>query len=277
MGNRKTFKDFVDRVNISNEDYLIGYDEPIPGGEKKFRLADLRNYVKSNDVIELKKDQKLPISNPTNLEIDSILPSVPFLSGKTFHITGDDHIAIQLPNLKNDFDHDLNVTCIMVNMTNHKRVEVRTETGTHSLKARGVVAYESGLSDATTVTFLKKQYDTAVFYYTDGKWYGYGDLDGPSNLNIKDITTNYTFSLEDEDKILHFKHDSDGVMITLPNPQTMRSGTQFFVHNISNNWIEFSVGEGVNFHARAKYLRGKYDDAVVYTDGVDWFATGDLS
>ena len=84
---------------------------------------------------------------------------------------------------------------------------------------------------------------------------------------------------DDEDKILHFKHDtsSGGAMVSLPNPSSIKSGTQFFVHNISNNWIEFQVPTGVNFHARAKFLRRKYDDAAVYTDGVDWFATGDLS
>ena len=34
----------------------------------------------------------------------------------------------------------------------------------------------------------------------------YGDLDDPS-LNIQNITTDYVFSLRDEDKILHFKHE----------------------------------------------------------------------
>ena len=105
-------------------------------------------------------------------------------------------------------------------------------------------------------------------------------MDGPASLNIQNITTDYVFSLKDEDKILHFKHESDGVKIHLPNPETsgMKSQTQFFVHNISNNWIEFNVDSGVNFHARAKYLRRKYDDAVVYTDGFDWFAIeSDLS
>ena len=169
--------------------------------------------------------------------------------------------------------------CIVVNMTDHKRVELKTENGSPSLNARGVIAYDSGLSDATTVTFLKKKYDTGIFYYEKRNWYGYGDLDGPASLNIKNITTDYTFSLRDEDKILHFKHEDDGVKINLPNPETlgMKSGTQFFVHNISNNWIEFIVEDGISFHARAKYLRRKYDDAVIYTDGYDWFATGDLS
>ena len=78
-----------------------------------------------------------------------------------------------------------------------------------------------------------------------------------ASLNIQNITTDYVFSLRDEDKILHFKHENEGVKVHLPDPQAhgMKSGTQFFVHNISNNWIEFEVDSGINFHARAKYLR----------------------
>ena len=282
MGNRKTFNDFIEKSAINKDDYLIGYDEPIPGGEKKFKLSDLRNFVKSNEVVKIVKSGKLPEldpNDPTSFDSDVIKPNVPFLSGKIFHVQSSDHALIELPKLDGDYSDETNLMCIVVNMTDHKRVELKTENGTFALNARGVLQYESGMSDATTVTFLKKKYDTGIFYYTDGKWYGYGDLDGPASLNIQNITTDYVFSLKDEDKILHFKHESDGVKIHLPNPENygMKSGTQFFVHNISNNWIEFNVDSGVNFHARAKYLRRKYDDAVVYTDGVDWFATGDLS
>lgn len=281
MGNRKTFNDFTEQASISNEDYLIGFNEPIPGGERKFKLSDLRNYVKTNEIVKLVKSGKLPHldpSDPDNLDADIITESVPFLSGKIFHIESNDHTLIEFPNLS-EYPTGLSLMCIVVNMTEHKRVELKTENGYSSLNARGVIAYESGLSDSTTVTFLKKKYDTGIFYYENGKWYGYGDLDGPASLNIQNIATDYTFSLKDEDKILHFKHEDEGVKINLPNPETsgMKSGTQFFVHNISNNWIEFVVDAGVSFHARAKYLRRKYDDAVVYTDGYDWFATGDLS
>jgi len=281
MGNRKTFNDFTEQASISNEDYLIGFNEPIPGGERKFKLSDLRNYVKTNEIVKMVKSGKLPHldpDNPANLDADIITESVPFLSGKIFHVESNDHTLIEFPNLS-EYSTDLSLMCIVVNMTDHKRVELKTENGYSSLNARGVISYESGLSDATTVTFLKKKYDTGIFYYENGKWYGYGDLDGPASLNIQNIATDYTFSLKDEDKILHFKHEADGVKINLPNPETlgMKSGTQFFVHNISNNWIEFVVDAGVSFHARAKYLRRKYDDAVVYTDGYDWFATGDLS
>lgn len=289
MGNRKTFKDFLNKSNISKDDYLIGYDEPIPGGEKKFKLSDLRNFVKTNEIIRLGKSAILPIldqddpANSNSLSNNVNLPEVPFLSGKIFHIESSDHALIELPSL--DEYTDMNVMCIVVNMTNHKRVELKTINGSTALHARGVRQYSSGLSDATTVTYLKKKYDTGIFYYNNGVWYGYGDLDGPTSLNIKNITTDYEFSLEDEDKILHFlgktennNSDSDnGTLISLPNPTNMKSGTQFFVHNISNSWIEFKVETGVNFHARAKYLRRKYDDAIIYTDGVDWFATGDLS
>ena len=45
MGNRKTFNDFIEKSAINKDDYLIGYDEPIPGGEKKFKFSDLRNFV----------------------------------------------------------------------------------------------------------------------------------------------------------------------------------------------------------------------------------------
>ena len=280
MGNRKTFNDFIEKSAINKDDYLIGYDEPIPGGEKKFKLSDLRNFVKTNEIVVLSKSSKLPETDPEDPIFDSdvVKPSVPFFSGKIFHVKSSDHALIELPNLSS-YSSDLNIMCLITNMTDHKRVEIKTENETPALNARGVLQYESGLSDATTVTFLKKKYDTGVFYYSEGKWYGYGDLEGPASLNIQNITTDYVFSLRDEDKILHFKHENEGVKVHLPDPQAhgMKSGTQFFVHNISNNWIEFEVDSGINFHARAKYLRKKYDDAVVYTDGYEWFATGDLS
>jgi hypothetical protein len=284
MGNRKTFNDFDAKSIIQKDDYLIGFDVPESGGEKKFRLSDLRDFVHQADVYPLNGSQILPVVNP-NAETDATgasvpqgSPDIPFLSGKIFHVLSDDHALIQLPNIK--FSSNLNVSCVVVNMTNHKRVEIKTVNQMPALKARGVQEHTSGLSDNTTVTFLKKKYDTAIFYYHGDNWYGYGDLDGPSSMHIKKVYLDYNFTLEDEDKILHFEHklaDREGVRINLPNPGDMKSGTQFFVHNISGQWIEFQVPSGVNFHARAKFLRRKYDDAAVYTDGVDWFATGDLS
>lgn len=284
MGNRKTFNDFDAKSIIQKDDYLIGFDVPETGGEKKFRLSDLRDFVHSADVFSLQDSQILPVVNP-NSEIDAtgaVVPQgstdIPFLSGKIFHIVSTDHTLIQLPNIT--YSSNLNVSCVIVNMTEHKRVEIKTVNQMPTLKARGVREPTSGMSDINTVTFLKKKYDTAIFYYHGDNWYGYGDLDGPSSMNIKNIYLDYNFTLEDEDKILHFRHalkDRDGVRINLPNPADMKSGTQFFVHNISAQWIEFAVPSGVSFHARAKFLRRKYDDAAVYTDGSDWFATGDLS
>lgn len=279
MGNRKTFNDF-DTKNVSDinsDDYLIGFDIPDVGGEKKFKLSSLKNYIKSVDVVVVSSDTVLPVHNPYADGI-GVEEKIPFLNGQTFHIESNDHVLVELPNLK-DYDGMTRVMCVVVNLTDNKRVEIKTVNGMKSLQARGVVEYDSQLSDSTTVTFLKKKYDTAIFYCSENVWYGYGDLDGPSSLNIKDIDSNYTFTLEDEDKILHFVHDTpnSGVKVSLPNPTNIKSGTQFFVHNISNDWIEFDVPDGVSFHARAKFLRGKYDDAAIYTDGVDWFATGDLS
>lgn len=278
MSNRKTFNDFTTKTasNIHEDDYLIGFDAPSVGGEKKFKLSSLRDFVNSVDVMIISSDTVLPIDDPYATNTPS--EDTPFLAGTTFHIESNDHVLIELPDLRN-YIGSKKVMCMLVNLTDNKRVEIKTVNGTKSLNARGVVTYESGLSDSTTVTFLKKKYDTAIFYYSEDTWYGYGDLDGPTSLNIKDVDRDYTFTLDDEDKILHFKHDtsSGGAMVSLPDPSSIKSGTQFFVHNISNNWIEFQVPTGVNFHARAKFLRRKYDDAAVYTDGVDWFATGDLS
>ena len=283
MGNRKTFNDFDEKSIIQKDDYLIGFDLPETGGEKKFKLSDLRDFIHQADVFTLNESQILPVVNPSlQTTVSSVSQSysdIPFLSGKLFHITSDDHALIQLPNIQ--FTSGLNVSCVIVNMTNHKRVEVRTVNQMNALKARGVLEPTTGLSTAESSTFLKKKYDTAIFYYHGENWYGYGDLDGPSSVNIKNVYLDYTFTLEDEDKILHFHHnvDAGGVKVNLPNPADMKSGTQFFVHNISSygQFIEFMVPTGVKFHARAKFLRRKYDDAAVYTDGVDWFATGDLS
>lgn len=278
MGNRKTFNDFNTKSLVHDNDYLIGFDVPDVGGEKKFKLSSLKDFIHSVDVVVMKNDGILPLTDPTSLQpIPDGFNEVPYLNGKVFHVDSTDHVLVELPDMAN-FE-GVRVSCMIVNMTDNKRVEIKTVNGTRALNARGVVSYESGLSDATTVTFLKKKYDTGLFYYDGNGWCGYGDLDGPTSLNIKDIDANYTFSLEDEDKILHFKHstESGGVKLTLPEPSAMKSGTQFFVHNISNGWIEFEVPNGVNFHARAKFLRRKYDDAAVYTDGSDWFATGDLS
>ena len=151
MGNRKTFNDFTEQSSINNEDYLIGFNEPIPGGERKFKLSDLRNFVKTNEIVKLSKSGKLPELDPNDpANLDSIVTTegVPFLSGKIFHVGSSDHTLIEFPNLS-EYSDDLTLMCIVVNMTDHKRVELKTENGSPSLNARGVVAYDSGLSDAT--------------------------------------------------------------------------------------------------------------------------------
>jgi len=272
MSSRKTFNDFLSKSNINKDDYVVGFDLPEVGGEKKFKLAHLRDFVNAVDVHTIETSGSLPVTPPhdPNSQITSM--DAPFLNGKIFHAKGDSDISLTLPDIT---AMNTKVQLMVVNMTNHKRVEVSTVPGMNHLHARGV----SNSLGQIASTFLKKKYDTAIFYYCDEIWYGYGDLDGASSLNIKTVSGNYAFTLEDEDKILHFNHNttSSGASISLPNPTTMVGGTQFFVHNISDGWIEFQVPSGVNFHARAKFLRRKYDDAAVYTDGVDWFATGDLS
>jgi len=282
MSNRKTFDNFGLKKLVQQTDFLVGFDVPESGGEKKFRLSDLKNFVKSVDVHTISSDTILPTKDQSQLNNQSSDElEIPFLAGKVFHITSDDHALIELPDLRNLNipENSKAITCMVVNLTNNKRVELKTVNGMPSLNAKGVISYQSGLSDSTTVTFLKKKYDTALFYYANGEWYGYGDLEGATSLNIKNIYSNYTFTLEDEDKFIHVTDVEEGIglKITLPHPSEIKSGTQFFVHNISDGWVEFMVPVGVNFHARAKFLRGRYDDAVVYTDGVSWFATGDLS
>ena len=275
MANRKTFNDFLSKPDIKNDDYVVGFDLPEVGGEKKFKFSDLKDFVQEVEMHKIEVNGTLPVVDPTiiqnssNSEVHS-----PFLNGKIFHVVGNNNVSVTLPNL---VATHLNkkVQFMVVNLTDHQRVEISSVPSGPVLHARGV----SNSLGQTASTFLKKKYDSALFYFDGTAWFGHGDLDGASTQNIKNISGNYFFTLEDEDKILHFNHglDTDSGSITLPNPSEMLAGTQFFVHNISDGWIEFKVPTGVTFHARAKFLRRKYDDAVVYTDGVDWFATGDLS
>ena len=275
MANRKTFNDFLSKPNIKNDDYVVGFDIPEVGGEKKFKISDLKDFVQEVEINTIQTNGSLPIYDPTQIQNSSSeIPHSPFLNGKIFHIVGNDNISLTLPNLIASHSNK-KVQLILVNMTEHKRVEISSVPGGPPLHARGV----TNSIGQTASTFLKKKYDNALFYFDGNAWFGHGDLDGATTQNIKNISGNYLFTLEDEDKILHFNHssDTDGASITLPNPNEMVAGTQFFVHNISDGWVEFKVSSDVTFHARAKFLRRKYDDAVVYTDGVNWFATGDLS
>lgn len=267
MSNRKTFNDFLTKISPEQDDYIIGFDIPDVGGEKKFKLSSLKDFVQSVELKEVSSSGLLPSSHEDGT------PDSTLLNGKIFQITGDDNIQIILPNLKSIGIED-KIKVMIVNLTSFKRVEVTASPDMKPLMARGVSS-DLGM---TASTYLKKKFDTGIFYYDGECWFGYGDVEGPANLNIKNVFGNYQFTLEDEDKILHFKNSgSDGVTISLPEPEFMVAGTQFFVHNISDGYIKFIVPDSINFYARASFLRKKYDDAVVYTDGVDWFATGDLS
>ena len=157
MGNRKTFNDFNTKSLVHDNDYLIGFDVPDVGGEKKFKLSRLKDFIHSVDVVVMKYDGTLPIVDPNSTQLTPEgFDEVPFLSGKLFHVESDDHVLVELPDLKN-FEGP-RVSCAIVNMTDNKRVEIKTINGTPTLNARGVVSYETGLSDSTTVTFLKKKY-----------------------------------------------------------------------------------------------------------------------
>ena len=50
-------------------------------GEKKFKLSDLRNFVKTNELVVLSKSSKLPETDPEDPIFDSdvVKPSVPLV------------------------------------------------------------------------------------------------------------------------------------------------------------------------------------------------------
>ena len=79
--------------------------------------------------------------------------------------------------------------------------------------------------------------------------------------------------------MFHFNQiEAETVTFNLPSPTQFPSGTQFYLYNFSDTGaVVIETSGDDNLLARAKYLRRKFDDAVVYTDGVQWFATGDLS
>jgi hypothetical protein len=41
--------------------------------------------------------------------------------------------------------------------------------------------------------------------------------------------------------------------------------------------VTLNTAAGIQLHARSNVLRRKFDDVLVYTDGKQWFATGDLT
>ena len=93
-------------------------------------------------------------------------------------------------------------------------------------------------------------------------------------MKIREVTDNYTFVITDIDTILHFVVDKP-TKVTLPDPTELPSGTQFYITNLSEQVITL-VAEDSELRAKATKLRRQFDDAVVYTDGKSWFATGDL-
>jgi hypothetical protein len=122
---------------------------------------------------------------------------------------------------------------------------------------------------------LRHRFDSACIYYDGDNWYGYGDLGDP--MNIKDVTTReYKFERADEGKVLHF-YPTETTKIILPPAENFDSGTQFYVYNFSFEEITIETEDESELFARHRRLLRKYDDAVVYTDGKRWFATGDLS
>lgn len=284
MSKRKTFNDFNIKLKPGHKDFLVGFDAPEIGGEKKFQLSHLKDFVHGVEIHKIEEDGPLPIVNPDPTELD-ILPEgepdqPPFLNGKIFHAVGSSDVRITLPK-STEFPvgpdgQGPRIQCLIVNLTDNKRVEIH-------VPEQGTNLYAKGVGPDLNRTYLKRRYDTAMLYCmwkNNGiEWYGHGDLDGPSSLHIKNVETSYTFTPTDEDKILHFNHvtDAGGVLLTLPDPTSIPSGTQFFARNHSDEWIELRVPDGMELKARAKFLRRKFDDVAIYTDGVDWFATGDLS
>lgn len=247
MANRKTFNDF-EETTPTHEDYVIGFSKPEPGGERRFRLSALKGFVHTSDVVK--------VQGSVEFSSDDVI------NGKIYHVgelddSVEDEILIELP-LSPARPMQLGV----VNMAVHKLVRIRTRQGP-SLQARGEL--------------LRRKFDTAIIYWDGTAWNAYGDLSRDGGLGIKNITEDYTFTLEDVDALLHV-HATNDIKISLPDPTDIITGTQFYVYNLSEtSKVTLEVPGGVELFARASTLRRKYDDVVIYTDGTNWFATGDLS
>ena len=52
MANRKTFNDFEESKPVLS-DYIIGFSKPEPGGERRFRLSDLKGFIYTSDVVKV--------------------------------------------------------------------------------------------------------------------------------------------------------------------------------------------------------------------------------
>ena len=256
MANRKTFSDFATKLNLNPSDYLVGYDHDGVGGEKKFPASHLKNFVNISDIVEITTDITLPVNQvPT----DDDSPPIPNLNGKVFHVNPipPENIEITLPQLS----PEQRVRFEIVNLMDANHVRIVTNVGTFMAKG----------------DLLSRKYHTATVYYDGTSWHGFGDLMGTGaagSLKIKDITGDYRFVVADVDTILHFDVSEDTV-VTLPDPVGITSGLQFYITNLSESVISL-VAENSELKAKATKLRRQFDDAVVYTDGKSWFATGDL-
>jgi len=245
MANRKTFNDFKEELPKLS-DYVVGYSNPVPEGERRFRLADLKGFVRATEVVK--------VFGNTEFADTSI-------HGKFFHIHDEvsDGVDIELTLPSNP---DMFMQFGLVNMTDHKSVILQSKTGT--INSRGLV--------------LRKKFDTTILYWDGVNWNAYGDLVSDGGLSIKTLSSDYTFERFDSDSIMHIDAETD-IDIILPDPSSMGliSGTQFYIYNLSSSKVILKPSAGIELHARSNTLRRKYDDVLVYTDGKNWFATGDLT
>ena len=254
---------------MTTDDYLVGFDSPSAGGEKKFKLGDLKNFIKDADLTEVES---------TAFNVSGL--SSEFFSGKIFHIsdgnisTDTNECVIELP-----YPMESDVRFIIVNMLDSN------ENGDVKLKIQTKLESSSPTSQQTFNAkgeYLLKKHDYAEVYTSgDNDWYGHGDLISPNAnlMQIKDIDENYTPTVFDNQVMFHFKQiQAETITFNLPSPSAFASGTQFYLYNFSETGaVVIETPEANTLQARAKYLRRKFDDAVVYTDGNQWFATGDLS
>lgn len=260
MANRKTFNDFGLKLKPHPHDCLIGFDKPDVGGEKKFPLAHVKNYINMVDVTDIVDSMQMPLNqSPDQTPMDvngEVIQPPPFLNGKLFHVKAEHNVVLTLPPMnQND-----KVQFVLVNMSD-EGIKVDIETKVGQFHARGHI--------------LRHKYDNAVVYFDGKSWYGYGDLGDP--MNIKDVTTKkYIFERADEGKVLHF-YPTETAKVTLPPATEFDRGTQFYIYNFSTEEITIETEDGSELFARHHRLLRKYDDAVIYTDGKRWFATGDLS
>jgi hypothetical protein len=254
MANRKTFSDFDTKLHPKPTDYIVGFDNEGIGGEKKYPFSHLKNYININDITEITTDMELPVNL---IPSDDKSSSTPNLNGKIFHVNPEP-------------PEDIQITLPILSPTDRVRFEIVNLMDANVVT---LVTQDSGFKAKGDI--LSRKYHTATIYY-DGSWHGFGDLVGSDggSLKIKEITSDYTFSVEDTDKILHFDVERD-VSVTLPSPVELQAGTQFYITNLSASVINLSATDS-ELRSKAVHLRRQYDDAVVYTDGKNWFATGDL-